>query len=690
MDARKLLRAVSFTVPIFTLPIFAGAFVGAARLAAQETGSAQPPAQSQNAADELPSLPETRVLAKPSPGPFPREPLPDDASVTATRTETLTSQVGSAISVITEEQIRKSGQTTLLGVLRSAGVPGIDFAQTGGPGSVTTGFIRGANAEHTKVLLDGIPLNDPSSPKRAFDFGGFSLDNVERIEILRGAQSTLYGSDAIGGVVNIVTKRGQGPAQFRFSSLGGTFGTWQESAGVSGGNDRYYYSVNGSFLNTDGFSAASKRFGNREDDSFRNGNLGLRAGYIVNENFDLDVVYRYQKARAEIDDAFDPGTFFSPLDSRNFNNLESNVVRTQLRSLLFDGALEQKVGFNFVNYNRDATFFFDAGSPSVPFFFDGETRKLDYQANWKTFESETLRNTATLGLEYLDERTTTDFGPTRFAQQDARSVFVQDQIALWDRWFTTAGYRHDDYSLAGAADTFRVTSRYQVLETNTAFHSSYGTGFRAPAIPELFGFSGNPDLKPEHSKGWDIGVEQAFDANRRLVIDATYFRNDFTDLITFGPPPTFANLNIASALATGVEVTGQWQAFDNTSLSAAYTYTDATNQDTGTRLLRRPANKFGIGIDQYFLDRRANLNFNLRRVGHRDDFDPFTFGTRELERYTVANVQGYFDWNKSVRLFGRIDNVFDEKYEEVFAFATPRFSVFAGVTILLGGDDDGL
>lgn len=141
------------------------------------------------------------------------------------------------------------------------------------------------------------------------------------------------------------------------------------------------------------------------------------------------------------------------------------------------------MGFNFVNYNRDATFFFDAGSPSVPFFFDGETRKLDYQANWKTFESETLRNTATLGLEYLDERTTTDFGPTRFAQQDARSVFVQDQIALWDRWFTTAGYRHDDYSLAGAADTFRVTSRYQVLETNTAFHSSYGTGFRAARNP---------------------------------------------------------------------------------------------------------------------------------------------------------------------------------------------------------------
>ena len=152
----------------------------------------------------------------------------------------------------------------------------------------------------------------------------------------------------------------------------------------------------------------------------------------------------------------------------------------------------------------------------------------------------------------------------------------------------------------------------------------------------------------------------------------------------------FVNKNVGSALATGVELTGQWQAWDNTFLSVAYTHTDATNQDTGARLLRRPANKVAIGIDQYFLDRRANLNLNLRCVGQRDDFDPITFGTTQLPRYTVANVQGYYDWTKSIRLFGRIDNLFDQKYEEVFAFATPRFSVFAGVTILLGGQDDGL
>ena len=225
----------------------------------------EPPVAAESAAasstgqdpDDSLSIPETRVIAKPIPGPFPREALPDDASITANRTETLRSQVGSSMSVITEEQIRRSGQTTLLGVLRDAGVPGIDFAQSGAPGSVTSGFIRGANSAHTKVMMDGVPLNDPSSPTRNFDFGTFSLDNVERIEIIRGPQSTLYGSDAIGGAINIITKRGNGPAQFRSTSMGGTFGTWQQSLSVSGGTDQYYYSLSGSYLQSDGFSAAT-------------------------------------------------------------------------------------------------------------------------------------------------------------------------------------------------------------------------------------------------------------------------------------------------------------------------------------------------------------------------------------------------------------------------------------------------
>jgi len=690
MNAHNLLRAASLAAPI-TLWILAGP-------GATHAQNEPPPAPATvPEPDEFPSIPETRVIAKPVPGPFPREPLPAEAAITATRTETLRSQIGSSMSVITEEQIRNSGQTTLLGVLRNAGVPAIDFAQNGGPGTQTSGFIRGANSAHTKVMMDGIPLNDPSSPTRTFDFGTFSLDNVERVEIIRGPQSTLYGSDAIGGVINIVTKRGQGPAQYRVSSMGGTFGTSQESASVSGGTEKYYYSLSGSYFQNDGFSAASKRFGNTEKDGFRNGNLGFRGGYIFNEYVDFDVVYRYQKSRIEIDDGFKeipggPGgsSGFLPADSNHINKLESNTVRPQVRVLLFDGALEQKAGFSFINYNRDAP------GGSTP-FFNGETRKFDYQANAKLFEWDQFKNTATLGAEYLDERSTTESVPA--AMQFARSIYVQDQFALWERWFTTVGGRHDDYSLAGVADTYRVTTKYQLIETGTAFHGTIGTGFRAPALAELFGFGGNTGLKPEHSKGWDVGVEQAFDTDRRLVVDATYFRNDFNNLITFAPATGFPfgrNQNVALALTTGVELTAQWQLFDDTYLTAAYTHTDATDRTTNLRLLRRPPNKYSIGLDQYFLNRRANVNLNVRWVDHRDDFGPFsdpvTFAPirTQLAPYTVANLQAYYDWKPSVRFFGRVDNVFDQKYEEIFAFATPRFSAYAGVTMTFGGKHDGL
>ena len=693
MKARRLmLRATNLLAPMIFWALLGSNITHAQNESpnAAESGATTPTASQES--DDNATIPETRVIAKPTPGPFPREPLPDDASITANRTETLRSQIGSSMSVITEEQIRSSGQTTLLGVLRSAGVPSLDFAQNGSPGSVTSGFIRGANSSHTKVMMDGIPLNDPSSPTRNFDFGTFSLDNVERVEIIRGPQSTLYGSDAIGGAINIVTKRGKGPAQFRSTSMGGTFGTWQQGMSVSGGTDEYYYSLSGSYLQSDGFSAADKQFGNTERDGFRNGNLGFRGGYIFNEYVDFDIVYRYQNSRIDIDDNFNPvpggpggSDGFIVADSNRINLLESNTVRPQLRVLLFDGNLEQKVGFSFINYNRDAPGGFTP-------FFNGETRKFDYQANAKLFELDNFKNTVTLGAEYLDERSNTESVPN--ASQFARSIYVQDQFALWDRWFTTVGARHDDYSIAGVADTYRVTTKYQINETNTAFHGTIGTGFRAPSLAEYYGFGGNTALRPERSKGWDIGVEQALDVDRRFVTDVTYFRNDFNNLINFAPAPGFPfgqNQNVDLALTSGVELTANWQLFEDTALTATYTHTKAIDRTTNLQLLRRPPNKYSLGINQFFVERKANVSFNLRWADKRADygpyFDPVTFDPIriQLSSYTVANVQAYYDWRPSVRLFTRVDNVFDKKYEEAFGFATPRFSVYAGVTMTFGG-----
>lgn len=612
----------------------------------------------------LPVIPETTVVAEP----FPRTPLSGDVVLTPNRMEVQRRQVGGSVTVITSEQIRRTRQRTILEVLRN--VRGLSFTQLGGPGRQASVFMRGAASGQTKVMLDGIPLNDPSNPSRQFDFANFSVDNIERIEVLRGPQSTLYGSDAIGGVINIITKRGDGPPVLRYSSSGGSFGTFDQAANVSGGTDSVYYSVGGSYFQNDGFSAVSPRLGATEEDFFRNGNLSGRFGVILNDNMDLDVVLRYTDAVSGIDG-------FATDALGVINTAEIFFMRTQARLLMLDGRLEQKVGFNLTNYNR--------GSPQSLFapFFDGDTLMFDYQANLSLIDTDCFDNIVTVGVNYLQEDADTGSLGSRFGQY-ARSIYFQDQINLWDRWFTTVGARHDDYSRAGVADTYRVTTRYNLPEFNdeqTAVHASIGTGFRAPSISELFAAApfGNPNLRPEESKGWDVGIEQSLQEGRMLV-DVTYFRNNFEDLIVF-PAPVFTPVNVDRALATGVEIFALWQITDDTSVTGSYTRTDTEDRQTQRQLLRRPRDKFTLGINHTWLDQKANVSIYMRWISDRLDV-----GNATVDEYFVVNASTRYDLSENVNLFARVDNLFDENYEEALGFTTAGISAYGGVEILLGGE----
>jgi vitamin B12 transporter len=603
-------------------------------------------------------LPETEVQGRLNT--FPAEPLPSDAVVSPTRTPQPASQTGSSVTVITREQIERSGQTSVAEVLR--GTLGVDVVRQGGPGSITSVFLRGGNSQHTKVLLDGIPLNDPSNASRLFDFSTLTTDNIERIEVLRGPQSMAYGSDAIGGVINIITRRGEGPLAIRAGGLGGSFNTGQTSVNVQAGDENAYYSVTGSFLSTGGISQASRRVGGIEHDGFNLGTFSGRMGWNFTPDFNLDYVFRLSEGVAEIDD-FD---FFSGLPVDNFirkNSTDSAAQRLQFNWLAFEGQLQQKFGFNVNNVERR-----ENAPVFTPARFHGQTREIDYLANLLV----TPTNTFSVGANYLAEDAFTSDNPQQ--SQDVKGVFIQDQFELWDRFFGTAGARWDDTSRAGPAQTYRVTGLYRIDETNTGLHGSIGTGFRQPALAEnLFQF-GNPNLRPEKSKGWDVGVRQGI-WDDVLWCDTTYYRNDFIDLIVFDFN-TFSLQNVGRARSSGVEMTLFAQLTECIVANVAYTLDDTLNLDTGNQLLRRPREKWTASFTRTMQGGRSGVTLSYLYFSNRLDT-----GNQILPNYSLLNLSGNYWYNDRVELITRFDNLTNTEFEEVRGYGAPGFGAYGGFNV---------
>jgi len=614
----------------------------------------------------LVEIPETVVPWRPES--FPTNPISDETLITPSRSETSANENATAVTVISSDQIEQSRQSSVLEVLR--GTPGLDVVQAGGPGHQTSVFLRGANSEHTKVLLDGIPLNDPSGPNRGFDFSTLSLDNIERIEIVRGPQSLFYGSDAIGGVINIITRRGEGPLQVRVSGMGGSFGTHQERVQLSGGDTNTYYSLGASYFDTDGISAISSRFGATERDGYQNATLSGRFGWTPADAFNVDYVFRYTDADSEVDG-------FLVDDPIRENRLEQFFQNVEIRSAMMDGVVAQKVGFSLTDYSRLDT------NPGIfaSAEFTGESR----QVYWQTNALITEHNTVTAGIDYLQEEARSTGRPQE--SQNLAGVYLQDSFSLIDRFFTTMGVRWDEHSIAGDAQTYRLTQLVRLDDTGTRIHSSIGRGFKAPAIAQrsINFFGGNPLLRPEFSKGWDVGVQQDL-LQGCLTTDVTYFRNDFDDLIIFDPTLTdpfnpFGKLNnVLSARSSGVEMSGSIYVASCTTVTAAYTFTDTVDLNANQPLLRRPRNKASVNIEHRCCDDLATVNVYLLYIGNRRDFGTVDFV--DLSDYVTANVSASLQLTDRWQAFGRIDNLTDTDYEETFGFATPGISGYAGMNVI--------
>lgn len=597
-----------------------------------------------------------------------------DVVVTATRLPTPATEVASSVTVITEEEIERKQQRTLSDVLRD--VPGLTVVQTGGPGGLTAVFIRGTNSNHTKVFIDGIDVGDPSTANGDFDFAHVLASDIERVEVLRGPQSGLYGSDAIGGVINVVTKRGTGETRVAAAAEGGSAETFNQSASASGAVNRLNYAFTVGHLHSGDIPVTPMDLlpPGREaiGDAYDNTTLSARLGADVTDALDIGVVARY------IDTALRfTGEDFSafpsvPASEQSGADTHQFFTRGTARLALFDGAFDQTFGVAYTRHDRR---YLSPGTfgPVDPTIYRGNRVKGDWQGNLYVATGQTL----TLGAErQIDELTM----PV-FAEATTNAAFVQLQSSMRERVFNAISLRYDHHDRFGGKATYRIAPAV-LLSTGTKLKGSVGTGFKAPSLDQLFhdypafGFFANPDLEPEESLGYDLGFEQAVTA-AQIRLGATYFHNDIDNLITINNAGT-SYANVAQATTSGIEAVLSHQPFDRLSWRADYTYTKAENAD-GNELLRRPKHKGSVDVRWRATD-AATLSATVLYVGSRiDRTRDFTVPRFEAGGYTVVNVAGEYALTRVLTAFARIENLFDREYEDPTGFQRPGFGAFAGL-----------
>ena len=607
--------------------------------------------------------------------------------VSASRVPLPSTAVGSAVTVITGEELENKQSRFVADVLRE--VPGVAVNRTGGFGGVTQVRIRGAEANHTLVLIDGMEVGNPFSGSE-FDFSQLLTNDIERIEVLRGPQSALYGSEAIGGVISITTKRAREGFGASLAAEGGSFLTRNVRGSANAGFEDFDLRVGLEVFETDGFDIAPN--GN-EDDSTQVVSANFRSAYRPTDNLEFRLNGRLVDRDLETDGQ-DFVTTGEAIDDDTHNEVRDISLRSEAQLDLFGGAWQHILGGAYSSTDIDN---FDAGTQTSG--SEGSKQKLDYQTN-VTFETPELLNT-THGFTFFAEVENESFeniqpflpNTERVEETTNYAVVGEYRLQAFERLFLSGSLRYDDFEEFEDATTFRLTSSFDVPETGSRLHASYGTGIKAPTFFELFGFNpgtfiGNPNLEPERSEGWDVGIEQQF-LDGRVVADVTYFQADLFDEIRSDSVgagfTTPINLS-GESKRNGVETSLRVVPFDGLTLTGSYTYL-RTSEPEGLSEIRRPRHTASFNANWSFLDERANVNLGVDYAGETDDLEFASLTNRRrvrLDDYALVSLAGRYEPIEGVEVFGRIENALNQNYEEVFGFETPGRAVFVGARVSFG------
>jgi vitamin B12 transporter len=609
-----------------------------------------------------------------TPTPSPAEVEVESVVVSATRFDIPLDQSPASASVISSEELEQKQIQRVSDALRE--VPGLSVVQTGVAGQLTSVFTRGLRSEHTQVLLDGIPINQ--GLQGAFNFADFTTEDIDRIEVVRGPQSTIYGPRALAGVIQIFTKQGTGTPGVMFAAEGGSYDTFREWSQSDGKVDSFDYSVGASRLDTENA---------RPNNNYRNTAAISNVGWspnppspgtgsaVASEQLRISSLFTYS-----VSDIGLPNTIFDPRPIDHFlterwligPHIDWKPTKWWDHKLIVAYDHERQIN----DPNEDGF----VGATRAVF----ERTQADYQndlrpASWLTLTSGFYYSRINAG----QERPFVLFGPTFISDHtDETAGFVEATLTPVENLILVAGGRFDHFNQFGGIWTYRFAGSYKIDKTNTILHSSVGTGFSPPSSQDKI-FGNNFGLQPEEDLGWDIGIRQQLWQNR-VDVGLTYFHNDLSNVIGFNG--LFDTLNLGAAETQGLEAELHAQPIPNFVLTAAYTYLEAektsskdVSQLQGARLPRRPRNEIYVSAT-YLWWKRLRTVVEAKFVNAREELN-FGGPNFDIEDYSFVNIAAEYEVNPHFSIFGRIDNLTNEHYSEVFGFPALGRAAFGGVKV---------
>ena len=635
--------------------------------------------------------------------------------ITATKTGINKKETGSSITVITAEEIDQTKKMKVVDMLKN--IPGVSVSQSSPLGGLADLYMRGTQSNHTTVLIDGVKVNDPSSPGHGFDFAHLTTDNIDRIEIVRGSQSVLYGSDAIGGVINIITKRGEGKPRVTIQAEGGSFKTFKESAGVSGGTDWAYYSFNVSRTDSQGFSRTStwrgirRSFLKNRHDGYDTTAVSTQLGLKTIHDSWLSMSLRFTDSKINIANGA-----FEEDKNRTFES--QNLALNIKYEIPFFNWWQSTILFSYMNqFQRDKNQP-DAYEFATSYVTNGDYASINYTN--MTFKGKLMsgefKNTFKIkdideiivGVSYDREYASTNpyyFGwmpaqplaPLPYSNpwfmlptnpidetQDTWAAYAQNHLKLLKRIFIIAGVRYTKPDNFRHSIDYGVSGSFIVPFTETRFKSSVGTGYKVPSLYQQYNVFERftqltPGyLKPERTISYDAGIEQPL-WEEKIILEVNYFSIDYQNLIAYD---TIIDYNgrfwNSDALVRGVECIAAFKPVDDLTIKGYYTYTRSHDRffHSGD-MVRRPRHQAGVTVNYSFLN-KGNVNVGFNYVGRRRDYYLFPY-TSYMNPYYKLDLAASWWIIEQLQAFFRIENVLNKKYDEVRGYRAAPCSVYGGL-----------